>query len=198
MAYEGLAKRTNHPGVKSVATAMIQAERYGTPLGTALRVMAKENRELRLSAAEKKAAALPAKLTVPMIVFFLPCLFVVILGPAAIRVMEDSELFNAGRGAVFTHDGINELDAAIMDGATLKAGEAARMRHGDDTLYLERDFARSGFAAAGEWLERSGMARGRHDADQEIVSVEGVPLKYQRPEALPNNMSSAARVPRPH
>jgi tight adherence protein C len=88
LAYEGLAKRTNHPGVKSVSTAMIQAERYGTPLGAALRVMAKENRELRLAAAEKKAAALPAKLTVPMILFFLPVLFVVILGPAIIRVQD--------------------------------------------------------------------------------------------------------------
>ncbi|HEY2658565.1 MAG TPA: type II secretion system F family protein [Caulobacteraceae bacterium] len=86
LAYEGLAKRTNHPGIKSVATAMIQAERYGTPLGSALRVMSKENRELRLAAAEKKAAALPAKLTVPMILFFLPVLFVVILGPAIIKV----------------------------------------------------------------------------------------------------------------
>jgi tight adherence protein C len=85
-AYEGFAKRINHPGVKSVATAMIQAERYGTPLGAALRVMAKENRELRLAAAEKKAAALPAKLTVPMILFFLPVLFVVILGPAIIQI----------------------------------------------------------------------------------------------------------------
>jgi tight adherence protein C len=86
MAYEGLSKRTNHPGVKSVATAMIQAEKYGTPLGNALRVMAKENRDLRLAAAEKKAAALPAQLTVPMILFFLPVLFVVILGPAIIQV----------------------------------------------------------------------------------------------------------------
>ena len=86
LAYEGLAKRTNHPGIKAVATAMIQAERYGTPLGSALRVMAKENRELRLSAAEKIAAALPAKLTVPMILFFLPVLFVVILGPTGIKV----------------------------------------------------------------------------------------------------------------
>ena len=85
-AYEGLAKRTSHPGIKSVATAMIQAERYGTPLGSALRVMSKENRELRLAAAEKKAAALPAKLTVPMILFFLPVLFIVILGPAIIKV----------------------------------------------------------------------------------------------------------------
>lgn len=87
-AYEGLAKRTNHPGIKSVATAMVQAEKYGTPLGTALRVMAKENRDMRLAAAEKKAAALPAQLTVPMIVFFLPVLFVVILGPAILQIMD--------------------------------------------------------------------------------------------------------------
>jgi tight adherence protein C len=88
MAYDGLAKRTNHPGIKAVVTAMIQAERYGTPLGNALRVMAKENRDLRLAAAEKKAAALPPKLTVPMIIFFLPVLFVVILGPALMKVQD--------------------------------------------------------------------------------------------------------------
>jgi len=87
-AYEGLSRRTNHPGIKAVATAMIQAERYGTPLGQALRIMAKENRELRIAAAEKKAAQLPAKLTVPMIVFFLPVLFVVIMGPAGMRISD--------------------------------------------------------------------------------------------------------------
>ena len=87
MAYDGLARRVNSPGIKSVATAMIQAERYGTPLGSALRIMAKENRELRLAAAEKKAASLPAKLTVPMILFLLPVLFVVIMAPAVIRTM---------------------------------------------------------------------------------------------------------------
>ncbi len=87
MAYENLARRTNHPGVKSVAMALTQAERYGTPVGSALRVMAKENRDLRLSAAEKKGAALPAKLTVPMIVFFLPVLLMVIMGPAMIQIM---------------------------------------------------------------------------------------------------------------
>lgn len=86
MAYENLARRCDHPGVRSVAMALTQAEKYGTPLGSALRVMAKENRELRISAAEKKAAALPAKLTVPMIVFFLPVLFMVILGPAIIQI----------------------------------------------------------------------------------------------------------------
>jgi tight adherence protein C len=86
-AYENLAKRTNLEGVKSVCLALQQAERYGTPLGQALRVMAQENRDMRMSEAEKKAAALPPKLTVPMILFFLPVLFVVILGPAAIQVM---------------------------------------------------------------------------------------------------------------
>jgi tight adherence protein C len=88
LAYEGLSKRVNYPGLRSVMTAMIQAERYGTPLGNALRVMAKENRDLRMSAAEKKAAGLPAKLTVPMILFFLPVLFIVILGPAIIHVQD--------------------------------------------------------------------------------------------------------------
>jgi tight adherence protein C len=87
-AYENLSRRTNLEGVRSVCTALIQAERYGTPLGQALRVLAQENRDMRMSEAEKKAAALPPKLTVPMILFFLPVLFIVILGPAAIRVME--------------------------------------------------------------------------------------------------------------
>ena len=87
-AFENLGTRTGLPGIKSVATALVQSERYGTPVGQALRVMAKENRDMRMSEAEKKAAALPPKLTVPMILFFLPVLFVVILGPAAIQVME--------------------------------------------------------------------------------------------------------------
>jgi tight adherence protein C len=87
VAYENLAKRTGLEGVKSVCLALMQSERYGTPLGQSLRVMAQENRDMRMSEAEKKAAGLPPKLTVPMILFFLPVLFIVILGPAAIRVM---------------------------------------------------------------------------------------------------------------
>jgi tight adherence protein C len=86
MAYENLAKRTGLDGVKSVCLALQQSERYGTPLGQSLRVMAQENRDMRMNEAEKKAAALPPKLTVPMIVFFLPCLFIVILGPTYIRL----------------------------------------------------------------------------------------------------------------
>jgi len=85
VAYENLARRTGLDGVKSVCLALQQSERYGTPLGSALRVMAQENRDMRMSAAEKKAAALPPKLTVPMILFFLPVLFVVILGPTYIK-----------------------------------------------------------------------------------------------------------------
>jgi tight adherence protein C len=87
VAYENLARRTDLEGVKAVCVALQQSERYGTPLGQTLRVMAQENRDMRMSEAEKKAAALPPKLTVPMILFFLPVLFIVILGPAAIRVM---------------------------------------------------------------------------------------------------------------
>ncbi|MGB3274106.1 MAG: type II secretion system F family protein [Xanthobacteraceae bacterium] len=85
-AYENLARRVGIDGVKSVCLALQQSERYGTPLGQSLRVMAQENRDARMTAAEKKAAALPPKLTVPMILFFLPVLFVVILGPTGIRL----------------------------------------------------------------------------------------------------------------
>ncbi|MET4389391.1 tight adherence protein C [Bradyrhizobium sp. F1.4.3] len=88
VAYENLARRTGLEGVKSVCLALQQAERYGTPLGQSLRVMAQENRDMRMNEAEKKAAALPPKLTVPMILFFLPVLFVVILGPTGIKISE--------------------------------------------------------------------------------------------------------------
>jgi tight adherence protein C len=86
-AYENLGKRTGLPVVRAVGTSLIQAERYGTAISQALRVLAKESRDMRMAEAEKKAAALPPKLTVPMILFFLPVLFVVVLGPAAMQVM---------------------------------------------------------------------------------------------------------------
>ena len=88
LAYENLARRNNHDGIRAVSTALVQAERYGTPLGDTLRTMANENRQIRVLQAEKKAAALPAKLTVPMILFFLPVLFIVILTPAGMRLGE--------------------------------------------------------------------------------------------------------------
>jgi tight adherence protein C len=85
-AYENLGRRTGLDGVKSVMTALIQADRYGTSVGQALRVMAEEGREGRMMEAEKKAASLPPKLTVPLILFFLPVLFIVIMAPAMIKV----------------------------------------------------------------------------------------------------------------
>jgi tight adherence protein C len=87
-AYENLAERTGLDGVKGVVTSLIQSEKYGTALSQSLRVQAQENRDMRMSEAEKKAAALPPKLTVPMIVFFLPVLFAVIITPAVIQIMK--------------------------------------------------------------------------------------------------------------
>jgi len=85
-AYENLGERTGLEGVRGVVTSLIQAEKYGTPVSQSLRVLAQENRDMRMSEAEKKAAALPPKLTVPMILFFLPVLFAVIITSAAIQV----------------------------------------------------------------------------------------------------------------
>ncbi|MDE2579508.1 MAG: type II secretion system F family protein [Hyphomicrobiales bacterium] len=86
-AYENFTARTGLEGVKQISTVLIQAERYGTPLGQALRVVAQESRDSRMMEAEKKAASLPPKLTVPMIIFFLPVLFAVIIAPAIINIM---------------------------------------------------------------------------------------------------------------
>jgi tight adherence protein C len=85
-AYDNLGKRTGIDNVKAVMTALIQADRYGTSVGQSLRVMAEEGRDARMMEAEKKAAALPPKLTVPLILFILPVLFIVIISPAIIRV----------------------------------------------------------------------------------------------------------------
>jgi len=85
-AFENLAARTGVEAIKSICTALVQAERYGTPVGLALRVLSQESRDMRMNEAEKKAAALPPKLTVPMILFFLPVLFAVILTPAIIQI----------------------------------------------------------------------------------------------------------------
>jgi tight adherence protein C len=82
-----LAKRTGVESIQQISTVLIQAEKYGTPLGTALRVVSQESREMRMNMAEKKAHSLPPKLTVPMILFFLPVLFAVIITPAVIQVM---------------------------------------------------------------------------------------------------------------
>ena len=85
-AYENFGLRTGLESVRALVTVLVQAERYGTPLGTALRVLAQESRDHRMTAAEKKAAALPPQLTVPMVLFFLPGLFVAIMTPAIIQI----------------------------------------------------------------------------------------------------------------
>ena len=97
-AYENLGRRTGLDGVKSVMTALIQADRYGTSVGQALRVMAEEGREQRMTEAEKKAASLPPKLTVPLILFFLPVLFIVIMAPAMIKVFGGPVATTVGGG----------------------------------------------------------------------------------------------------
>ena len=88
--FENLAKRVPLDGIKSLCVALQQSEKFGTPLAQTLRVIAQESRDQRMTAAEKKAAALPPKLTVPMIVFFLPVLMVVVLAPAIIQVMQNN------------------------------------------------------------------------------------------------------------
>ena len=86
-AYENFRARTGLPAAKALSTTLIQSERYGTSVAQALKILAQEKRDERMSAAEKKAASLPAKLTVPMIVFFLPVLFMVVIGPAIIQIV---------------------------------------------------------------------------------------------------------------
>jgi tight adherence protein C len=89
MAFENLAYRVNLESVKGVVTTMIQTERYGTPLASALRVLSAEFRNERMMRAEEKAARLPAIMTIPLILFILPTLFIVILGPAACSISDN-------------------------------------------------------------------------------------------------------------
>lgn len=89
IAFENLAKRVDLDSVKGVVTTMIQTEKYGTPLASALRVLSAEFRHERMMKAEEKAARLPAIMTVPLILFILPVLFVVILGPAACSIRDN-------------------------------------------------------------------------------------------------------------
>ena len=86
-AFENLVQRTGLDAVKAVTTSLVQAEKYGTAVAQALRVLAQESRDTRMSLAEKKAASLPPKLTVPMILFFLPVLFAVIMTPAILQIV---------------------------------------------------------------------------------------------------------------
>ena len=86
IAFENLGLRTGLESIRSLTTVLSQSEKYGTPLGAALRVLSQESRDQRMAMAEKKAAALPPILTVPMILFFLPGLFAAILTPAIVQI----------------------------------------------------------------------------------------------------------------
>jgi len=94
-AFENFAYRVDLDAVRGVTTTMIQTERYGTPLASALRVLSAEFRNERMMRAEEKAARLPAIMTVPLILFILPVLFIVILGPAACSI---ADAFSGGLG----------------------------------------------------------------------------------------------------
>jgi tight adherence protein C len=96
MAFENLAYRVDLDSVRGVVTTMIQTERYGTPLASALRVLSAEFRNERMMRAEEKAARLPAIMTIPLIMFILPVLFIVILGPAACSI---ADAFSSGPAA---------------------------------------------------------------------------------------------------
>ena len=98
MAFNNFAYRVNLEAVKGVVTTMVQTERYGTPLASALRVLSAEFRNDRMMRAEEKAARLPAIMTVPLIIFILPTLFVVILGPAACSISDNLVNTNLGKG----------------------------------------------------------------------------------------------------
>jgi tight adherence protein C len=97
-AFQNLAMRVDLDAVKGVVTTMIQTEKYGTPLASALRVLSAEFRNERMMRAEEKAARLPAIMTVPLILFILPVLFIVILGPAACALSDAMSGGGFGRG----------------------------------------------------------------------------------------------------
>ena len=87
-AFENLNNRTDSDAIRAIVNTLQQTAKFGTPLAQSLRVLSAESRAARLTRAEEKAARLPAMLTVPMIIFILPTLFIVLLGPAAINIMD--------------------------------------------------------------------------------------------------------------
>ena len=88
VALANLTARTDLPSIRGVVNTLVQTEKYGTPLASSLRVLASEYRDERMLKAEEKAAKLPATLTVPMIVFILPTLFIVLIGPAILKTID--------------------------------------------------------------------------------------------------------------
>ncbi len=95
-ALQNLINRTDMPSIRGLVNALIQSDKYGTPLAVSMRVLANEYREERMMRAEEKAARLPALMTVPMIIFILPPLFIVLIGPAILRLMDAFKGINTG------------------------------------------------------------------------------------------------------
>ena len=87
-AFDNLNSRTDSDAIRAIVSTLQQTAKFGTPLAQSLRILANESRAARMTRAEEKAARLPAMLTVPMIVFILPTLFIVLLGPAAINILD--------------------------------------------------------------------------------------------------------------
>ena len=149
VAYENLANRTGLDGVKSVCLALQQSERYGTPLGQSLRVMAQENRDMRMTEAEKKAAALPPKLTVPMILFFLPCCSSSFSGRATSRSWRCNEPSGARYG-LDAHSGHESIDrptvhlrAGFRGRASASTGLPRQPALNGSVVLAERDYRRT-------------------------------------------------------
>jgi tight adherence protein C len=106
-AFENLNARTNMSSVRGVVNTLLQTAKFGTPLAQSLRILAAEFREARITRAEEKAARLPAMLTVPMILFILPTLFIVLLGPAVLSIID-----------TFSHHGPSGGSATQSTGAS--------------------------------------------------------------------------------
>ena len=123
-ALENLNQRTNMPSIRGVVNTLLQTARFGTPLAQSLRVLAAEFRDARLTRAEEKAARLPAMLTVPMIVFILPTLFIVVLGPAILGVIDtfSGKKGQEGDKTVTSHNG----GSGNGPGSVTITGEAPR------------------------------------------------------------------------
>jgi Flp pilus assembly protein TadB len=153
-AFENLASRVDLEAVRGVVTTMIQTEKYGTPLASALRVLSAEFRNERMMRAEEKAARLPAIMTVPLILFILPTLFIVILGPAACSI-SDILLEDVG-GALVAGEQVGALRAFRRSLQRADAGEqadeivlAAEREEGAQRIQLVRQTHRHRHRAVG-------------------------------------------------
>src|SRR4029077_2819825 len=137
-AFENLNERTNLASVRGVVNTLLQTAKFGTPLAQSLRVLAAEYREARIVRAEEKAARLPAMLTVPMILFILPTLFIVLLGPAALNIIDT---FSGKKGAQTTTVQSNGAGAGAGDPTTVvdktKPSSGASTSSGGGTVIIE-------------------------------------------------------------